>query len=340
MYPTLLRDRQFPVKLATVEQVSPAHLRGLVESNIGVIADVSIYTTRALFPYRDGARTIYPTGSFRTTLAGPDLEALYGCGEVRSVQMVCTYDMARPFADSMGALLQDRADATTRGDTAGAEFAKLVSNSLAGKFAQRRGAWERRPKLDGLRQWGEEPIITHIPGVVRRLRYLCGIAFEWCEEKEPHGPHTAVFAYLTAYGRQVLATIQAACPPRSVVSVDTDGAWALDSALDSLRDRGILAGEGPGRLRIKDSGRTARFVGPRHYHIDGVWTLAGYSTNEVTSDGRHARHVAARPPLSHRMTSAPRACVKTVSYPALPVDVGGGIIGPDGWVEPLHLEKP
>lgn len=339
MYPALLRDRAYPVKLACVYSPSARELRDLVEGGIGVIADVDITTTRADFPLRQGERVIYPTGSFRTVLAGPDLRALYECGEVRNVHTVSTYDMARPFAEAMGALLQDRADAIARADEAGATFAKLVSNSLGGKFAQRAGGWCRRAKLDGMRQWGEEAIMIQGKERARRIRWICGCAFEWEESKEAHGPHTAVFAYLTAYGRQQMAAILRACPPKTVLSEDTDGAWLLDSALDALRAAGILAEAGPGKLRIKDSGRTARFLSARHYHIDFRWTLSGYSTTEITPDGRNVRHVAARSLLAHRVDSAPRRVVKSVSYPALPVDAGGGIIDALGWVHPPHLEK-
>lgn len=337
MYPTLLRDRAFPTRLRGVGMLKTNDDVANALRYWGVIARVRIRTPIGEYPLRRGERTIYPTGEFVTTLAGPDLEVLSNEDCIVNVYESFVYEMGEPFRDCMSALLEMRKEAMLLGDNDGQKFAKLLANSVAGKLAQRSGKWVRSEKDDEDGAWGEWTRISLKTGLSHRMRHLAGLAWVWDDTEEYRGPHTSAFAYLTSYGRQMMRVIRSACPEKTVVSQDTDGVWVLSSAISRLVSLGILGDAAPGRLRIAGNADSGIWYGPRHYEVDGRWTLSGLSEPVVDPVSLQVRY-AHRPPLFAALPFAAPSRVLTHYHTTnLPRPQECGRLRPDGWIDPPHI---
>lgn len=339
MYPALMRDELFPVKIDKWGgAMSPRDLIDCARGH-GVIARVRIETDRAEYPYPTDRGVRYPLGRFTTTLAGPDIAALADHGTVVKVYDSVTYKLGRPFVGAVDALMGERQRAADAGDRDLSALSKLVSVTLAGRCAQRAGKWVRRPKMDEPGRWGELPILSTRSDKPRRVRWLLGAAWEWEDDDTGAGPHTAVFAYLTAYGRQLMARVRSICPPRSVIAQHTDGLWVLPAALDALAAYDYPCGAGPGTLRIDKRAPDGEFFGPAHYRAGSEWTLGGLAGAVVDETTARVTYQTRTPLFAQRAGRAPDSViVKNLTVP-LPAPEGGGTVGADGWTSPPRMNS-
>lgn len=340
MYPSLLRDREYPVALLSVRsRMCQSELSDLCYG-MGVIADVTIETEHGEYPLRRPKRTEYPIGVFRTTLAGPDLMAVLRDSKIHQVHSACVYKMGRPFRDAMQKLLDERARCANGIDPDGEAFAKLVANSLAGKLAQHQGKWCRRSRLDQPGKWGESHILNAQTGKITRIQHKCGAAFAWEPDEFGKGPHTSAFAYLTAYGRQMMRRFRIHMPEKSVIAQCTDSLWALPNGVDALIAKGFLSHSGPGYLRIDKHARDWQFYSARHYCVDGKWTLSGYHlASKPDKDGR-IEWTSQTPLMYMNHLRAPSTVVTTLHVGTIPYDIDNGRVGDDGWVIPPRYLPP
>lgn len=337
MYPALLRDRLFPVKLGPqYHGCRPDALVALCRE-FGVIARVRVSTERGEYPYRAKSGTCYPVGTFTTTLAGPDIEMIARDGVIHKASEVYTYLLGNPFREALSTLLAARDAARSRGDADGTALSKLVANSLAGRFARREGGWSRRPKLDGHKRWGEEYTIDADSGALARHRWVAGACWCYREALLPRGPHTAVFAYLTAYGRQQMRDIRDALPARSVVAQCIDGLYLLPAGIRALTYSDIPRNSGPGTLRVTGVADTGIWYGPRHYRWGEKWTLAGVAFESVDPVKRTVTYSSRTPLFASRATSAPDAVYRIRRTVAIPSDLERGRVQPDGWILPPRI---
>lgn len=339
MYPYLMSEGAFPSKLCGyAEGMSVRELLQLSEG-FGVVARVTVRTTCGEYPYRSGDRVVYPIGSFTTTLTGPELLKLASDGEILTCHQVSIYRNSTALSATARYLLAARSRAERASDVSGVSFLKLVSNSIAGRLAMRGGRWRRSPESDEPRRWGEGRTINPEKGTDVRLRYLAGICWEFDDDADGAGPHTAAFAYLAAYGRLMIRAIRDRLPTRTVVSQDTDGLWVLGTGTAVVAALGELVGPEPGQLRREGSAGNARFFGPRHYCVDGRWVLAGFSAPEVTGDGCTVWDIVHPSIWNARCHSAPSVTHVLMRRSRLKLDVCGGRVQPDGWVLPPHFLK-
>jgi hypothetical protein len=336
-YVALFRDERFPVRLISYREDVPPEEPQRLADDLGVIARVTIQTRAPEYPLRQGERMLWPIGQFTTTLTGPELLALREDGKVIRCHAIATYTLGRPFASVAGALLKARRDAVAASNAGWESFAKLLGNSLSGKLAQRPGKWRRDKDRDSPGEWGEFWRMSDASGEVHRLRYVMGCAWEWLDDDTFGGPFTASYCYVTAYVRMMMRRWRSACPPKSVVSQDTDGLWVLPSGLAALENASELPPDRPGALRVKQSAIAAQWLSPRHYYADGLWTLAGFSNPKVSADGRHVVDEVAAPLWGSLPRSAPRETASITRTCRLKLADVAGVVQPDGWVIPHYI---
>jgi hypothetical protein len=337
MYPFLMRERTFPVKFLTYnENTTPKQLLELAESH-GVIARVTIRTTSAEFPYRRDNLVWYPVGTFLTTLTGPELMQVSRHGEILKVHATSVYKMGRPFEEFAARIIEERYAARALGDDVREQLAKMIGNSLAGKLAQRRGGWERATSEDQPGVWGEDYTLNVETQRMTRTRRIAGLAWRWSDDARGDGPYTFAFAYLTAYGRVMMREVREAFRSDSVMSQDTDGIWVLDNAFRGSRLIGSLVGESPGQLSKKATAHNARWYGPRHYYTDGHWTLAGFHRPAISGDTLTVIDTFDTSVWASRTQSAPSTLHSVERRSILSLDLSGGIVQPDGFVQPRHV---
>lgn len=334
MYPHLLRERLFPT----------AHYRHTISmkagevqkyaQDFGVIARVTIETDAAEYPERVGGRIYYRTGRFTTTLCGPELLALREDGKVIHCHEATLYWLGRPFAKAAAALIALREAARLDRQPAWEMVVKAISNGMAGKLAQRRGEWQDRPKVAAEKRYGEWMDVRGKGAVARKYRSIAGIVTEWVPDPLGAGPYTAAFAYLAAYGRVFLRRVRDVCPDRSVLSMDTDGAWVTGDGADSIVRAGFVRGDGSGSLRCSSTAHFARFLGARHYCTDRGWVLSGFTSLPTTWAAGVVADCQRFTSLDNRTGGPPRGTSVRVRASSLKVESHGVRVSKDGWATP------
>lgn len=324
-YPVQIRDHW---RTCTVER-----LRGLLTWS-GVIARVLIDSPVGEYPRATRQGTDYPVGQYSTVLAGPELIEIMREGHVREVGETVTYDMGRPFVRAVETLMTERDRATAAGRADMRQWSKLLANSIPGKCAQKAGSWVRCPERDCPRQWGEEYESDGTGGRPTRYRWVMGFCWRWDEDRSGAGPHTSALAYLTAYMRIAMRAVRDACPPRSVISQDTDGIWVTDSALDALRRAGMLDRTGPGALRLTASVHSGEWWGPRHYRAGDTWVLAGLHGAAWDDTRQRLTWSSTAPLTARRDRSAPTTTTTVHHCTGIPGVHLHGRVRADGWIEP------
>lgn len=299
MYPVLLRDKLFPVKLI---KRHPKPTMSDLETAMkfhGVIANVTVRSELGVYPYRmkrdehyesiitesgirkarfeRSERVIYPVGTWTATYSGPELLDMMKLGEIVDVHCMQTYLMEPAFRSFASAVLEMRTSARESGNRPKEMLAKLLANSFAGKFAAKPGGWKSVTDCIPVEYWGRW-IAPH-PKTMAATEYrsFAGLVqMREIDTEKPNG-NPAIFAYLTAYGRKWVSEIISDCPYHSVFHVDTDGLWVTRYAVDTLKSKGYVFGDSPGNIRVSYEGKYGRFFGPKHYCIDGQWVLSGIS---------------------------------------------------------------
>lgn len=275
-------------------------------------------------------RTIYPVGVFTTTLCGPEFCHAARTGAIDKVIEYALYRTSGEFAGMLSECIAKRRAAEFAGESSKAKLWKLVANSFAGRFARRNGGWISEPRLTCAEAWSEwfeqRPLttaemkrldaMTPRESIAERTRLRetvrcrsIGFLSQYFQREtdDPVG-FPILFAWLTACGRQRLHAIVQACGEANVLQTDTDGLWVDDEGLRRGREAGIGFGDEPGQIRIVETAESVHFVTPKHYCINGKWTMSGFSDGFAIDDkGRIVDH--ARRTLYHADTADGPSCV-------------------------------
>lgn len=275
MYPTLMRDKEFPVRLRGVAtDWSVERLRASLGGALK-IARVKLRTTRPEYPFRRDGRVLYPVGTFITTLAEPELRTAIDAGAVIQVTHVLSYERGNPFREWGEWVIGLRKRAAARNVPGWSSYIKHVSVALSGKLATEPGGWQPKPDVCPRVEWGEWWRTHAETGVERHFRSLGGHTHEWEKRGLRPGCLAACYAFLTAYGRDEMRRLRQVCGVRQVIAQHTDGLIVRSKGLEALRAAGEIDGEAYGKLRVEGAYQTAWFRGPNHWWADGSWTVAG-----------------------------------------------------------------
>lgn len=209
MYPAVMRDAGVPDGWSfPVDRYLPGR-PGFYLVNV-TVPDSTSFT---FLPYRDPAGLIaWPTGRFPTVLASVEVEAALARGcRVEVVSGVCWTRLSHPFGEFV-----DRTEAMRAAGGALGYVAKIMGNSLYGKFGSRptRDEWQISAERPGPEWW--PPADGSIDGLwVRHDRPL----------RAPYlMPHWA--AWVTANARLRLLALVEAIGPGAVIYTDTDSVTA------------------------------------------------------------------------------------------------------------------
>ena len=237
-YPTIAAE--CPLPCAYGGKIDVAHLdpKHYHNPSVGIIAEVTVTTGEARWPCRIDGKVYYPVGTFRTTLAGPDLAEAWDKGVIVEVHEAHWYRMSRHMG-SWGAWVKVLISAPVgENPEVVRRAAKHWSRAVIGKFAQR--GWSTKawvgPPCDG---WVIEE--TPILGKAHRVVTVGLDGVYYLSEADQRGDHErpAVLAFVEAHVRTRLSRLIGGPYRSAVVQWDTDG---LIVSLPRLRDQAASQG--------------------------------------------------------------------------------------------------
>jgi hypothetical protein len=275
LYPSVMQDQIYPTALVDYIFEPNKRLFNRYIEQFAAVAEVKLATGVGHYPVRHGGKICYPIGKFTTTLAGPELLAALKAGHIVGCTAMALYTYAPIFKQYVLDWWERKACCKRNLDSAGEKFAKLMLNSLPGKFAQRTPQWVDEPLVDVVRPWKVFPWKCPKTGTIYTARSV-----GWTGQVAKHRLATenafpAIFAFVTAYARQRMRELRKDVAPSHLYYQDTDSLMVSKEIVDSGELDHWPIGDGLGQLRLVKEYTEATFRGPKNYTVDGRHVIAG-----------------------------------------------------------------
>lgn len=264
LYPAVMYREPMPVKLIGRRDFVPLHRLPALLDKYAVIADVKLVTDQPAFPLTYDGRLVFPVGTFRTTLATPELRLAVKLGAVNHIYGLTYYERQPIFRQFVSHFYRERLKAAAAGDVAGELVGKLLLNALSGKFGQRRTVWRRLAACDP-EEVGQERAYLADEDRWTEQRWLGGSYSERQQEGETASSMPSVAAHITSAGRAYLWSLIQIAGASHVLYVDTDSLivdyWGYVALADQIHPTRL------GSLKIEGEAAELEIWGAKNYRF-------------------------------------------------------------------------
>ncbi len=302
LYPAMMM-RYLPTKI--VDHQRNPELKQVLRDTVkwGACAHVMIDCHNRTYPMRLDKKLCDVRGSYDTYLCGAELKQALARGDVKQVMEISYYEMNVILAKYVKYFWELRQTAKAANDQVLDTFAKLLLNSLYGRFAMRSHQWidysakaliqyyamnnlqcpdkyltnGYSPMVDAFRhEWFaeglEEPIV---------LRYLSGNI----QMRIPVGDHResfcAIAAFVTSYARNHLRGLMDIAGSHEVYYCDTDSLFVSEHGHKRLEAAGEVDRSKLGKLKLEGISNQVIFYGPKDYEFGDMVKRKGIRKNAV-----------------------------------------------------------
>lgn len=271
-YCRIAAECDVPVKLFAYDPAPSPAVHKWAMRYWTVLARVRVTTEQPVVPCQTGERTIWPVGTFETTLWQPELQLITATGGSYEVLEQWRYNTApalRAWAKWSMALCGPQTAGITPVQRT---WVKHQSRALIGRLALRNACWT---------EWGANPfgwcgltdLVDGETGQTARMMHVGSKTFVETERREADSSLPQITGYVMSVSRVRLWDACAAAGAGTVQHIDTDslivnrdGAAALQLA--------VAAGL-PGGWRPKEKWTSLDVTGPRHYRSSGRRVIPG-----------------------------------------------------------------
>ena len=333
LYPYVMQCHDFPTKYVKLHhRLTIPDLHEILHS-LAVVAKVVIETTEPVYAIKRG-RTIFPVGTFETTLCTPELLYALEHGHVVKVLDAVTYEQAPIFKSYVDTMYGLRQDFKIRQNKEYEQIVKCLLNSLYGKFGQKAEDWVKIGNCPGEPD-REEMILYKNPRRAMRLRYLLGELFELKGHSEAYNSFPAIASHVTAYARLYLWELMQACGHGNYVYCDTDSLMVTDVGRNKLTP--YLSPTELGKLKLEKTVNHLIIRGLKDYSADEKVVIKGVrkSATEI-SDGVYTQEQWPSFKGIFKSTDANTYVIKHVTK-HLTREYTKGDVGIDGVITPFVL---
>ncbi len=337
LYASLMQSREFPHKLIEWNQSPSEPDCGPPYFGSDLVASVLIKSDKDTYPVKDGRRTLWATGSFWTTLAGPELARAIRTGCVRGWGLYARFEMASQFKSYIDEIWQLRDHARKSGDLMFSRVAKVFINSLWGKFAARTPLWTETEDPGFGERWGVFPLVDPDEGTITWFRALAGVYQEQTKPVDSPDAYPAISAWLTSYGRVFLDDLIRVAGDREVLYVAVDALVVTELGFYNLCLAGQIEPDRLGKLRVTGRHRLGKFGGYNRYWLDGVRHVSGLKASAVEiRDGVYCQDDGGRlvPALLAGERDGLISVRRTIDFSR---NIVYGKVAHDGWVTPPEI---
>jgi len=302
------------------------------------IATVEVETDEPAYPYWRDGQTIFPVGTFWTTLCGPELEDAVRRKRVRRVQAWATYQLAPCLRAVMTALYNLRLQAEELGSKPLAQLAKKMIVACHGKLGQRRRMWVDCDNHDASQPYDRWPG----KGPDGKPCWYRSVAWHVQREVEDgFAPEAApaIAAWVCSAARMRLLEAIRCAGWRNVAYCATDSLFVNGAGQINLQNAGWIAEGGLGKLQLKSAPAKLEIRGLNYYVEDGKVVCAGLPLQDRIDPADESGYWHAVTESEHINAGVrPDAQQRRQSYARFE-GYTHGILGPDGIVRPIALPE-
>lgn len=337
MYGYVLSKFDYPAGIwSFTDRPDPGRLLRKLEKQ-AVIARVQVETTEPVFPIPFDGYTVYPVGQFKTTLTSPELILAIERGWFREVYAMAWYRRAPLFADYIEYFHGLRTEYKRAGNDGYAQIAKMLNNSLYGKFGQSGFDQKRIGDCPIDDTWSRVCVDARTHAVYRMFA-LGGGVYEERKTGESANSFPAIAAHVTAYARLYLWSLITTAGRDHVYYSDTDSIIVDQQGLDRVGR--LLDPSRLGYLKVEHKSTSLSIFAPKDYSMDDRVRIKGVmkdgqmiAANLVEQDqwerlGRQFQRGNTDDFIVNRVRKALKRVVRS------------GTVLQSGWVVPFVLGSP
>jgi hypothetical protein len=293
MYPSIMANGYYPVeRLFTLQSPTIAETIRLMPAR-SVMAECFIDSIENTYPVRYKGRQYHARGRFWTVLCGRELYRALATCDCKRVGFTIVYRNAPLFRQWVTHWHDLRLQSTGTGDSTLSLLAKLILNSLHGKFGQRGIKWQDSQIAAPLERpgkalrWGTFLAHNHDLGTTVNCRVIDGSVMVECEGDNPEHSFPAISAMIAADVREKLRDLINLCPPKSVLYTAVDSLIVTEPGFKALLLAGELAERTLGKLQIEGQYSECEVRSMGCYRLDEKWTASGlWGRAEMDYQGR------------------------------------------------------
>lgn len=334
MYPFVMKNERYPTKLIKqYEDVKVAYLENRL-NRYNCVANVTIQTNNTALSTKICNRNIYAKGVFNTTLTTPELKYVLKTGRVLSVHKLATYQSANIFNDYVSDMYNIRMQAKANKDMTFYLIAKLLLNSLYGKFGQLNTEQEYFG-LDKDNKYNREYGYCDVTKRRYTITTINHKAYIEYYGGESSFSFPAIAAHVTAYARLYLYKLMLLCGEKNLYYVDTDSLTVNKQGLNNLLE--YIDNNELGKLKIENTANRIILHAPKDYRFGNEKKLKGISkTAKKIASNRYAQEKWARF-AGLMLSDNPNQYYLYQMEKRLKRLVYSGKIGENGWLTPWEL---
>ncbi|MEM0220171.1 MAG: DNA polymerase [Thermoproteota archaeon] len=271
MYPFVMRYNPYPIKLRKIlTDVTVDKLRILLERYLG-IADVYIETDEPAYGIKRN-KLIFPIGSFRAVLTTPELKYALEHNHIKKIYKVALYDPGYIFKDYVDYFYNIKLEAEKQGDKLTRNFAKLMMNSLYGKFGQRvRELTEIT--YPTIMKYGSITAVDLDTQEKYKIYFINGKPYKLEKtHKLFYDGSISIASHVTAYARMYLYFLMKTAGLDNVYYTDTDSLFVNQRGFENLKP---FIGEQLGFLKIEGETDNLIIYGLKDYRFGNERKIKG-----------------------------------------------------------------
>ncbi|MEM1726593.1 MAG: DNA polymerase [Candidatus Bathyarchaeia archaeon] len=336
LYPYVMANCWFPFRLRGIkENITPKQLFAYLRYHLA-IADVLVETKENAYGVKR-EKLIFPIGRFRVTLVTPELWYALKNKHLIDIYKVALYDPAPLFREYVEYFYGLKKQAEEEGNHVKRTFAKLMLNSLYGKFAQRTHELEKM-QFPVVLKWGSLLIRDIVAKENYKVYFINGEPYRiGKEEKLFYDANVAIASHVTAYGRMYLWELMKKAGLENIYYVDTDSLFVNQQGYERLKE---YIGDDIGKLKVEDEADKVIIYAPKDYVFGDEVKIKGIKPTsiKVSTDTYITEQFLKTKSLLSK--SFINCAVTEDRIKQLKRQYDKGIVHPNGCVSPLILYDP
>jgi hypothetical protein len=150
MYPYVMKEQLYPFEFVSYSENIPVSMLERLLREYYVIARVTINTDNAAYAYKDTHKLIFPIGKITLTLHQTELDYALARNEITDIHAIAVYNKGDIFSDYVDYFYNLKISSELSGNMVIRHQAKIMMNSLYGKFGQRNIISKITPNISGI----------------------------------------------------------------------------------------------------------------------------------------------------------------------------------------------
>lgn len=336
MYPFLMKTIKLPVKLLYYTERNPQRFLKINQNKFGFIINADIETNKPIIPIIRDSKLIFPTGRFNASFAEPEFNLLKEYGRLLKVNKIAVYKKDYIFSDFVDYFYNQRKEWERENKTAFAFFAKIILNSLYGKFGQKNTIYKKvgyDPNADD----GIIETFDSRTGKWIKTKVIDGIIEESAGYEEGYNAFVSLSSYITSAARAYLYRLIARAGAYNVLYCDTDSIFVNREGYQNIVS--YINNNELGRLKCVEHSQGIQISGLKDYVFHNKTVIKGIKKSAVKiapNEYQQEQFENWRGSLRNGNLNIIRVKIITKK---LSQSYTKGIVMPDHWVKPFALSE-